>query len=51
MIPDLEQARTFLELLDPEADAFTFQTFDDTRQVAELARGAAWLARRSRADG
>ena len=27
--PDLAQARRFLELLDPGAEAFTFQTFDD----------------------
>jgi len=30
MKPDLEQAKTFLELLDPETAAFTFQTFDDS---------------------
>jgi putative DNA primase/helicase len=33
--PDIEQARSFLELLDPDADGFTFQTFDDS----ELKRG------------
>jgi RepB DNA-primase from phage plasmid len=28
--PDLIQARSFLEQIDPEAEAFTFQTFDDS---------------------
>jgi putative DNA primase/helicase len=28
--PDLDQARRFLELLDSDADGFTFQTFDDS---------------------
>jgi hypothetical protein len=28
--PDLDQARQFLELLDPDAESFTFQTFDDS---------------------
>lgn len=30
LVPDVAQARTFLRLLDPEADSFTLQTFDDT---------------------
>lgn len=50
LIPDLEQARRFLEILDPGAnsrslmedrpDGFTFQTFDDskTRKDRSLAR-------------
>jgi hypothetical protein len=33
--PDLEQAATFLRLLDPDAEAWTFQVFDDS----ELKRG------------
>jgi predicted P-loop ATPase len=33
--PDLEQAHQFLELLDPNAEGFTFQAFDDS----ELKRG------------
>jgi putative DNA primase/helicase len=33
--PDLVQAAMFLELLDPDVDGFTFQTFDDS----ELKRG------------
>jgi RecA-family ATPase len=32
MIPDLAEARRFLELLDPDAERFTFQTFDDSAQ-------------------
>jgi hypothetical protein len=32
MTPDLEQARKFLELLDPDAEQFSFQTFDDSEQ-------------------
>lgn len=37
---DLDQARVFLEALDPAATAFTFQTFDDTknRKDGRLAR-------------
>jgi RepB DNA-primase from phage plasmid len=27
--PDLDAARRFLQLLDPDAEAFTYQTFDD----------------------
>ena len=42
--PDLDQARAFLELLDPEAGAFTFQTFDDTpaksRSLAKVWHGS-----------
>lgn len=30
MIPDLEQARRYLDVLDPEAEIFTFQTFTDS---------------------
>lgn len=33
--PDLEQAAAFLRLLDPDAEGFTFQTFDDS----DLKRG------------
>ena len=29
MTPDLAQAAAFLQLLDPDATSFTFQTFDD----------------------
>lgn len=29
VIPDLEMAKRFLQLLDPKATAFTFQTLDD----------------------
>jgi hypothetical protein len=29
--PDLDQARRFLSLLDPDAETFTFQTFDDSK--------------------
>jgi len=32
--PDLDEARSFLALLDPEASAFTFQVFADTREDA-----------------
>jgi hypothetical protein len=32
LTPDLEQAAAFLSLLDPEAQAFTFQTFDDQKE-------------------
>jgi RepB DNA-primase from phage plasmid len=35
MEPDLAQAATFLRLLDPAAESWTFQTFDDS----ELKRG------------
>ena len=28
--PDLDEARRFLRLLDPDTDVFTFQTFDDS---------------------
>jgi putative DNA primase/helicase len=42
--PDLEQARTFLALLDPEAESFTFQTFDDSpaksRSLAKVWHGS-----------
>lgn len=31
LVPDLEQARRFLMMLDPEAESFTFQTFDDNQ--------------------
>ena len=31
LTPDLEQAAAFLALLDPDAQAFTFQTFDDQK--------------------
>lgn len=39
LAPDLEAARRFLALLDPKAQNFTFQTFDDdkTRQNKNLA--------------
>ena len=42
--PDLEQACAFLKLLDQEAGAFTFQTFDDTpaksRSLAKVWHGS-----------
>ena len=42
--PDLNQAHAFLKLLDPEAGAFTFQTFDDTptksRSLAKVWHGS-----------
>jgi len=31
VIPDLELAKHFLQLLDPKATAFTFQTLDDNQ--------------------
>ena len=31
--PNIDAAATFLELLDPDADSFTFQTFDDNEQL------------------
>ena len=34
---NLDQSATFLELLDPTVEGFTFQTFDDNET---LARGA-----------
>ena len=41
--PHLDDARRFLELLDPDADCFTFQTFDDTslksRSIAKTMPG------------
>jgi hypothetical protein len=33
--PNLDQARQFLELLDPDAEQFTFQTFDDSPAKSE----------------
>jgi hypothetical protein len=38
--PDLEEARKFLQRLDPDCDVFVFQTFDDsqTRRNPALAR-------------
>src|SRR5687767_2978121 len=42
--PDLAEAKRFLEILDPEAEAFTFQTFDDS----PLKRGS--LARVAHGD-
>jgi len=32
LLPDLDQARRFLATLDPTADSFVFQTFDDSKQ-------------------
>jgi putative DNA primase/helicase len=39
MTPDLEQARTFLQLLDPEASMFTLQTADDTPAKRKILAG------------
>jgi hypothetical protein len=38
--PDYEQAQRYLRLLDPKAEQFAFQTFDDdeTRKARTLAR-------------
>ena len=33
MAPDLELAKHFLQLLDPKATAFTFQTLDDDQDL------------------
>ena len=40
MTPDLAQAAAFLQLLDPDATSFTFQTFDDdsARKDSRMAR-------------
>jgi hypothetical protein len=56
--PDLAEAKRFLNLLDPEAEGFTFQTFDDSpakrQSLARVAHGdldsearrlTAWSAR------
>ena len=43
-VPDLDQAQRFLQLLDPDAEAFVWQTFDDSplksRSLAKCWRGA-----------
>ena len=40
LMPDREQAKAFLNLLDPAATSFTFQTFTDSKQTrAQQARG------------
>jgi hypothetical protein len=43
--PDRDEAERFLAALDPNADRFTFQTFDDNKQRKEE-NLAKWLARR-----
>jgi RepB DNA-primase from phage plasmid/Protein of unknown function (DUF3987) len=41
LIPDLAEAERFLNLLDPEAEKFTFQTFAEAKGVKGNKRGAA----------